>query len=118
MLGNVHVRNMFPVFVLLTSFLTLASSSQTVLAAPDSLATASLRILSYNVRYDSMPDDVSVQRSLDQLAQGVPSEPEYYANTTEQPWSLRRLYIANDILFNRADLFGTSAVAGRWFRRC
>lgn len=83
-----------------------AARLQGVLAVSGADMTTDLRLMSFNVRYDSEPDDISVQQSLDRLSQGVPSAPTYYGNATEQPWSLRRLYIANDIVFNNVDLFG------------
>ena len=66
-----------------------------------------LRFLSYNVRYDSMPDNITVNQTIATLPSSLPSDPaEYYANVTEQPWSTRRLKIANDILFNQVDVYG------------
>lgn len=88
-----------------------AVASQGVLSSKDSDMFSQLRLMSFNVRYDSKPDDITVQQSLDSLSRGVPSEPSYYGNATEQPWSLRRLYVANDILFSKADLFGMSLLS-------
>lgn len=65
-----------------------------------------LRFMSYNVRFDSQPDSLSVHDSLHSLPSRSTSAPIYYANNTEQPWSLRRLYVANDIIFNHVDIFG------------
>lgn len=86
------------------------ATSQSVLASSIASMATNLRIMSFNVRYDSIPDGISVQQSLKGLSRGVPQEPAYYSNTTEQPWSLRRLYVANDILFNKVDLFGSPSI--------
>lgn len=83
---------------------------QGVLASSEASMATDLRIMSFNIRYDSSPDEISVQQSLDELSRGVPPEPAYYSNTTEQPWSLRRLYVANDILFNKVNLFGSPPI--------
>lgn len=66
-----------------------------------------LRVLSYNVRYDSMPDSITVQETIDSLPSAIPQDPsKYYPNTTEQPWSTRRIHIANEILLNNIDVYG------------
>lgn len=92
--------------LLVAPFAVSSIVSQGVLSTMGSDKTTKLRLMSFNVRYDSKPDDITVQQSLDSLSRGVPSEPSFYGNATEQPWSTRRLYVANDILFNGADLFG------------
>lgn len=66
-----------------------------------------LRVMTYNVRYDSMPDDISVQQTIDSLTREIPSQPpHFYANTSEKPWSTRRIHVANDILLTGADIYG------------
>lgn len=83
----------------------MSTTQQTIIA---SCNPTTLRFLSYNVRYDSMPDNISLNESLSKLPTGVPEQPsKYYHNLTEQPWSTRRHYIANDILFNNVDIYGT-----------
>lgn len=97
--------------ILLT--LLLATSSALSLATQNTLVGSTvtmaetLRFMSYNMRYDSMPDNISVNQSIHALPNTVPSAPKYYANMTEQPWSQRRLYVASDILSNDIDLLGT-----------
>lgn len=111
MLASNHASRVALLHIVVASFLALAAASQSALASSELGMAADLRVMSFNVRYDSKPDDISVQQSLDQLSQGIPSEPAYYTNTTERPWSLRRLYVANDILFNKVDLFGNLSTA-------
>lgn len=90
---------------LLTPILAVAPGRQYSLGTKR-ISEKTLRLASYNVRYDSQPDSISVEESLNAFPRGLPTEPPYYTNTTEQPWSLRRLYIAQDLLFNDVDLCG------------
>lgn len=85
----------------------MSTASQDILGTSRQQGKHILRFLSYNVRYDSMPDSISVNESIDSLPKGLPGKPHYYAHWIEQPWSTRRLYIANDILFNRIDIYGS-----------
>lgn len=65
------------------------------------------RFMSYNFRYDSKPDNVTVQQTIDSLPQGLPATPTvFYPNTDELPWSTRRIGITNEILFPRTDILG------------
>ncbi|KAI0771037.1 Endonuclease/exonuclease/phosphatase [Trametes elegans] len=51
-----------------------------------------MRVATYNLRYDSQPDDVSVQASLDSLPDPL-EQYAFYAKKGEQPWSTRRVKI-------------------------
>ncbi|KAL3425853.1 endonuclease/exonuclease/phosphatase, partial [Phlyctema vagabunda] len=73
-----------------------------------------LRFLSYNVRYDSKPDNISVRKTIQSLPQGLPVQPSpYYADVTEKPWSTRRIGIVNDILWPRVDVYGAQELLKR-----
>lgn len=72
-----------------------------------------IRLVTYNVRYDSQPDNITVAQSLDNLPQHPSPPSRFYPNTTEQPWSTRRLYIANDILSNHATIFAGQELLSR-----
>lgn len=73
----------------------------------DSGSGESLRFLTYNVRYDSLPNDISVADTIASLPGGIPEEPSYYAGAdVEAPWSTRRIQVANDVAFNKVDFFG------------
>ncbi|KAH9925033.1 Endonuclease/exonuclease/phosphatase [Epithele typhae] len=51
-----------------------------------------MRIASYNLRYDSMPDSITPQQSLDALPDAL-AAPTYYGAKGEQPWSTRRIKV-------------------------
>ncbi|KAF8193333.1 Endonuclease/exonuclease/phosphatase [Pholiota molesta] len=62
-----------------------------------------MRFVTYNLRYDTQPDNITVQQSLDSLSTADPLKPPtYLALTGEQPWSLRRLRVADILL--KADI--------------
>ncbi|KAJ7839149.1 Endonuclease/exonuclease/phosphatase [Mycena olivaceomarginata] len=56
-----------------------------------------MRFVTYNLRYDSQPDSITVQQSLDNLPDPLPA-PGYLRKNGEQPWSLRRLRVAEHLL--------------------
>lgn len=56
-----------------------------------------MRITTYNLRYDSIPDNISVQQSLASLPDPL-VQPHYLAKSGEQPWSARRLKVAEHLL--------------------
>lgn len=64
-----------------------------------------LRIGTYNLRYDSKPDNITVAQSLASLPDPLQAVP-YLAESGEQPWSTRRLHIAEQILGENVSLFG------------
>jgi hypothetical protein len=64
-----------------------------------------MRLASYNIRFDSRPDDITVQQSLKSLKDPL-QEPVYQDTTTEQPWSTRRVRIAEQLLKDRVDVVG------------
>ncbi|KAG7833055.1 hypothetical protein KL943_004503 [Ogataea angusta] len=70
-------------------------------------AGSRIRIQSWNLRYDSMPDDITVGETIAALNSTVPIDTQttYYSNYTEQPWSTRRIGVKNEVLFNEVDLF-------------
>ncbi|CAK5283041.1 unnamed protein product [Mycena citricolor] len=56
-----------------------------------------MRFVTYNLRYDSRPDTISVAQSLTHLPDPLDS-PRYLAKAGEQPWSTRRLRVAEHLL--------------------
>ena len=70
--------------------------------------TLSFRLVSYNLRYDCKPDNITVKESLATL-QNPSREPLYLGLAGhEQPWSSRRIRIAQDLLNEGVALAGTS----------
>jgi len=68
--------------------------------------TLSFRLVSYNLRYDPKPDGITVKQSLATL-QDPTQEPLYLGLAGgEQPWSSRRIRIAQDLLSEGVVLAG------------
>lgn len=85
-----------------------------LLATTASAATADaveggLRVLTWNVRYDSQPDMLTPADSIAALpAEIPPDEPvNSYAGWAEAPWSTRRIDIAREVAFARPDIIGS-----------
>jgi len=77
-------------------------------------ATATtIRIASWNLRYDSQPDRLSIQDSISRLPGRLDEPRSYYPNTKEYPWSIRRFHVANTLLFENVDLFGVQEALTR-----
>ena len=68
-----------------------------LLLAMTTMSSQVIRIASYNLRYDSQPDNITVQDSLGSLPNPL-SAPVYYNATGEQPWSTRRVRVAEHLL--------------------
>ncbi len=51
-----------------------------------------MRVATYNLRFDSMPDNITVQQSLASLPDPL-QQITYYGKTGEQPWSARRIKV-------------------------
>ncbi|CCL99363.1 uncharacterized protein FIBRA_01381 [Fibroporia radiculosa] len=64
-----------------------------------------MRIASYNLRYDSQPDNITVQQSIDALPNPLTS-PRFLFKTGEQPWSSRRIKVAQHLLSEGPALIG------------
>ena len=74
--------------------------------------TLSFRLVSYNLRYDWKPDSITVKESLEALRDPT-REPSYLSLAgREQPWSSRRIRIAQDLLSEGVVLAGARLCAG------
>lgn len=73
-----------------------------------------IRLLTWNLRYDSQPNSISVEDTIASLPNGMPvdSGMKYYGSPAEVPWSTRRIAVANDVIFNRVDILGTFFLTG------
>ncbi|VEU24031.1 DEKNAAC105301 [Brettanomyces naardenensis] len=69
--------------------------------------TAPIRIQSWNLRNDAMPNGESIEETISKLNKTVPFESEvsWFSHYEEVPWSTRRIGIANEVFFNRPDIF-------------
>ncbi|KAK0437216.1 Endonuclease/exonuclease/phosphatase [Armillaria borealis] len=63
----------------------------------DSLDPTTLRFSTYNLRYDSMPDNITVSESISALGNPLTQE-SFLGLSGEQPWSTRRLRVAEHLL--------------------
>jgi hypothetical protein len=82
---------------------TLATSKLRIAAAASSIIRTSvpMRFLTWNLRYDAIPDSIPLSTTLDSLPATIPADDEvrFYRPPHEQPWSTRRVSVARDILF-------------------
>lgn len=75
-----------------------------ILSSP--LFAMAFRMVSWNLRYDSQPNNITVEESVSALPdplQGV----DYLNITSEQPWSTRRLRVVELVLSEGVILAGT-----------
>ncbi|KAJ7836915.1 Endonuclease/exonuclease/phosphatase [Mycena olivaceomarginata] len=68
-----------------------------VLALCSPWYAAAFRLVTYNLRFDSMPNNITVQQSLASLPDPL-IQPNYLSLTAEQPWSLRRIRVAEHLI--------------------
>lgn len=59
-------------------------------------AAATMRIATYNLRFDSQPNNITIQQSLDALSDPL-QQPIFQQFKTEQPWSTRRIRVAEHL---------------------
>lgn len=98
--SRVNMQGLIVIHVFLLSFFAIrASSSIARLVTPrDSLVTSpDMRISTYNLRFDSMPDNITVQQTLSNLSDPLVA-PTYLGLLGEQPWSTRRIKVAQHLL--------------------
>lgn len=87
----------------LVTLLVLWSKSDRI---PQSASTGMrMRIATYNLRYDSQPDRITVPQSLDALPDPL-ERPRFLNKTGEQPWSTRRIKVAQQLLNEEPILIG------------
>ncbi|PFH45842.1 hypothetical protein AMATHDRAFT_157676 [Amanita thiersii Skay4041] len=62
-----------------------------------------MRLSTWNLRFDSQPDNITVQQSLNRLPSPL-VEPTFLDTFKEQPWSTRRVRVAELLLSEGADI--------------
>lgn len=70
---------------------------------------ATMRIASYNLRFDSSPDNITVQQTIDSLTDPL-HQPPFLEITTEKPWSTRRIRVAEAVLSEGVAIAGGSMI--------
>ena len=79
----------FPPYKMLFSSLL---GTLSILLISGATAAQEMRVSTYNLRYDSMPNNITVQQSLASLPDPL-QQIDYYALSGEQPWSTRRIKV-------------------------
>ncbi|KAI0036488.1 mannose-6-phosphatase [Vararia minispora EC-137] len=70
------------------------------------MTQGSVRLMTWNIRYDSQPDNVTVQETVGSLPDPL-TEPVSFLNLTgEQPWSTRRIRVYQRIIGEDVDMIG------------
>lgn len=67
--------------------------------------STAFRIVTWNLRYDAKPDNITVQETLNTLSDPY-LQPPFLNLTAEQPWSTRRVRVADQIISSGAVLAG------------
>lgn len=84
-------------------------SQTTILALLATLSQATtIHLHNWNLRYDSKKDGVSLSDTISSLqSSAIPDETNfsYYSDYTEETWSKRRIGVANEVIFNKDDVF-------------
>ena len=65
-----------------------------------------LRMVTWNLRYDAKPDNVTVAESIKRMPDAL-EEPSYLKIRGEQPWSIRRIRVAQCLLAESPVIAGT-----------
>ena len=86
---------LFSLLLLLTNFATAMTAS------------TNIRLSSWNLRFDSKPDNISVKDTLASLPDPT-DQPSYLNISGEQPWSTRRIRVAQRLLSERIALAGAA----------
>ncbi|KAL0946258.1 hypothetical protein HGRIS_012513 [Hohenbuehelia grisea] len=60
-------------------------------------AATAMRIVSYNLRFDSKPDNITVQQTIASLPDPLQA-PRFLNGSSERPWSTRRIRVAEHLL--------------------
>ena len=85
----------------------LGSLLLSALAVPTISPASAMRVGSWNLRYDSQPDNINITVAESLAALGDPlQEPAYLQNTSERPWSTRRVRVAELLLNKGVEVVG------------
>lgn len=69
----------------------------TLVTAQNVTQPTNIRLGTWNLRFDSMPDNITVRESLDALPDPL-VQPAFLNLTGEQPWSTRRIKVARRLI--------------------
>jgi hypothetical protein len=86
-----------------TAQLIQAEAANLIEVTATSATSRQLCIATLNVRYESKPDPISVKETIAALPNPL-TQPKYLARTSEQPWSARRILVAEKVLNRGVDV--------------
>lgn len=69
-----------------------------------------MRLLTWNLRFDSQTDDISVKETLESLPDPL-TAPKFMGRKREQPWSSRRIRVAQEIRGSGVSVIGITQSA-------
>jgi endonuclease/exonuclease/phosphatase family metal-dependent hydrolase len=69
-------------------------------------SNASIRLGTWNLRYDSKPDNITIQETIANLKDHLVEPNPYHSNPVELPWSTRRTYVSSTLLHEQVQLIG------------
>ncbi|KAI5781270.1 plasminogen-binding protein pgbB [Geopyxis carbonaria] len=74
-----------------------------------------LRLLTWNLRYDSLPDSIPLSTSIASLPAAIPADTSipYYPSPAEAPWSTRRIGVARTLAATAPDLIAVQEALSR-----
>ncbi|KAK7202725.1 plasminogen-binding protein pgbB [Myxozyma melibiosi] len=84
----------------------LIALSGLIAAVSATVVNDTIRVQSYNLRYDSKSNTITPAKTFASLNKTVAYdfELDYYSTYSEQAWSTRRVEVANQVLFNAPDV--------------
>lgn len=75
------------------------------------MSQTGIRLVTWNLRYDSIPDTIRVEETLSSLP-GKLEPPKHFSNVNkEQPWSTRRIKVAKQLLNGNVVLAGNTKLS-------
>jgi hypothetical protein len=66
----------------------------------------SVRFMTWNLRFDSMPDNITVPESIAALPNPITQPPAFLNLSGEQPWSTRRIKVIERIVGEGVQILG------------
>ncbi|GJJ06204.1 hypothetical protein Clacol_000393 [Clathrus columnatus] len=74
---------------------------------PQPALSQTINGMTYNIRFDSLPDNVTIAQSIAALnGNDIQTPSAFYPNTNERPWSQRRIPLVNGIKNAGVNMFG------------
>ena len=108
-----HASQPFLSFSAMSFAALLGFLSAALALVPQGVAAGqTMRVASYNIRFDSMPNNITVNETLNALPDPL-TAPKYFDDKGEQPWSTRRVKVYQHLNQEGVVLAGTLSPASR-----